>query len=63
MLSGASKRMIKAGVGMIAIAIAVKILASAVRDFSSLSWEEMVKGLVASVRYLPRLPYLPSSPI
>ncbi len=46
MLSGASKRMIKAGVGMIAIAIAVKILASAVRDFSSLSWEEMAKGLV-----------------
>lgn len=45
-LSGAGKRMVKAGIGMIAIAIAVKILASAVRDFSSLSWGEMVKGLV-----------------
>lgn len=38
--------LISAGIGMIGIAIAIKILASAVRDFSSLSWEEMSKGLV-----------------
>lgn len=45
-LSGVSGKLTKAGLGMIAVAIAVKILASAVRDFSSLSWEEMAKGLV-----------------
>ena len=38
-------KMIATGVGMIAIAFAIKILASAVKDFSSLSWDEIGRGL------------------
>lgn len=37
--------LISAGIAMIAVAAAIKILASAVKDFSSLSWEELAKGL------------------
>lgn len=44
-MSGVKGNLIGAGIGMIAIAIAIKILASAVKDFSALSWEEMGKGL------------------
>lgn len=43
------KGLISAGVGMIAIAAGIKILASACKDFSTLSWEELAKGLSASV--------------
>lgn len=45
LMSGVKGNLIGAGIGMIAIAIAIKILASAVKDFSELSWEEMGKGL------------------
>lgn len=42
----AAARMTAVGLGMIAIAFAIKILASAVKDLSGLDWEEMAKGLV-----------------
>ena len=38
--------MIGAGIAMIAIAAAVKILASAVSDIAKLSWEQIAKGLI-----------------
>lgn len=38
--------LISTGIGMIALAAGVKILASAVTDLSGLSWEEIAKGLV-----------------
>lgn len=38
--------MISTGIGLIALAAAIKILASAVSDLSGLSWQEMAKGLV-----------------
>lgn len=38
--------MISAGLGMILLATAIKILASAAEDISDLNWEEMAKGLV-----------------
>ncbi len=41
-----SPGIIASGVAMIALAAAVKILASAVTDLSGLSWEELAKGLV-----------------
>ncbi len=45
-MSTQNKHMIATGIGLMAVAIAVKILASAVRDFSSLSWDEIGRGLV-----------------
>lgn len=45
-LSASSGGLIRASVGIIGIAIAMKILASAVADFAELSWEELVKGLI-----------------
>ncbi|QFG13637.1 tape measure protein [Arthrobacter phage Shepard] len=38
--------MIRTGIALIGLAVAVKILASAVKDFSGLGWEEMARGLV-----------------
>lgn len=40
------KGMISTGLGMIALATAIKILASAVIDLSGLSWNDLAKGLV-----------------
>jgi len=40
-----SAKLISAGVGMVILAAAVKILASALKDLSGLDWEEMAKGL------------------
>lgn len=40
------KGMISSGLGMIALAAAIKILASAVADLSGLGWNELAKGLV-----------------
>lgn len=40
------KGMISTGLGLIALAGAIKILASAVSDLSGLSWNELAKGLV-----------------
>jgi hypothetical protein len=45
-MAAKAKGMIGAGIAMIAIAAAVKILASAVADFAKLSWESIAKGLV-----------------
>ena len=51
-LAGAMKvmptqaRMVSTGIGLILLAAAIKILASAVEDLSGLSWTEMAKGLV-----------------
>jgi tape measure domain-containing protein len=44
-LSANSAGMIRAGVGITAIAIAMNLLALAVKQFSGLSWGELVKGL------------------
>jgi len=44
-LSESSAGMITAGVGITAIAVAMKILASAVKDFGGLSWSELGKGI------------------
>lgn len=49
------KGMISAGIGIIGIAIAIKILASAVSDFGSMSWENLVKGLAAVAAILVSL--------
>lgn len=40
------KGMISTGLGMIALAAAIKILASAVEDMSQLGWNDLAKGLV-----------------
>lgn len=39
-------KLISTGVGLVILAAAVKILASAVTDLSGLSWDEMARGLV-----------------
>ena len=44
-LSRSSAGLITAGVGITAIAIAMKILASAIKDFGGLSWAELGKGM------------------
>lgn len=46
-LSRNSAGLISAGVAMIAIGGAMKILASAVKDFGQLNWTEIVKGLAS----------------
>ena len=46
LMSGHSGGLISASLAMIAVGAAVKILASAVKDFSDLSWGEMIQGLV-----------------
>ena len=44
-LTGNAKKLIVTGLGMIAIAAAVKIFASAVEDMASMSWGDLVRGL------------------
>ena len=44
-LTGNVKNVMSTGVGLIAIAAAMKIFASAMKDFSGLNWEEIGKGL------------------
>ena len=46
-LSRSSAGLISAGVGITAIAVAMKILASAVSDFGGLSWEALGKGIAS----------------
>lgn len=41
---GQGSGMIKAGVGLIAVAAAIKILASAAKDFATLEWDELGKA-------------------
>lgn len=45
-LSAGSAGLVRAGIGIIAIAVAMKILASAMADFGGMSWTEMSKGLI-----------------
>ena len=45
-LTGNAKHVISTGLALIEIAAAMKIFASAVGDFGSMSWEEIAKGLV-----------------
>ncbi len=46
-LTGNAKHVISTGISLIAIAAAIKILASAMKNFSGMQWEEIAKGLVA----------------
>ena len=46
-LTGKAKNVISTGVAMIAIAAAMKIFASAVKDIASMSWGDLAKGLVS----------------
>ena len=46
-LSGNAKHVLSTGLSLIAIAAAVKILGSALRDIGSLSWESISKGLLS----------------
>lgn len=47
LLEGQQASMIGAGLGMIAIAVALNILAGAVKIFATMSWGEMAQGFVA----------------
>lgn len=44
-LTGNAKNVISTGVAMIALGAAMKVFASAVQDFSGISWEELARGL------------------
>ena len=44
-----TKGLVSAGIGMIAFAAGIKILASAVTTLSALSWEELAKGMSSTV--------------
>lgn len=46
LLSGQSGKMASTGVGLILLAVAVKILASAVGDFAGMDWQKMMQGLI-----------------
>ena len=46
-MSKTGSKMIKGSVGLVALAAAMKVLASACKDFAAMSWEEMVKGVSA----------------
>lgn len=62
--TGNTKNLVSVGIGMIAIAAAMKIFASAIQDLSSMSWEQLAVGLsgmagallavVAAVNFLPK---------
>jgi len=45
---GKTEGMIEAGIALILLAAAIKILASAVKDLSSLDWDELAKGLLGT---------------
>ena len=45
--TGNAQNVISTGVALIAIAAAMKILASAVKDFSTMQWDEIARGLTA----------------
>lgn len=46
-LTGNAKHVISTGISLVLIGAAMKIFASAISDFSSMSWEGIAKGLVA----------------
>lgn len=45
-LTGNAKHVISTGIALIAIGAAMKIFASAVKDFSGMQWDEIAKGLI-----------------
>lgn len=46
-LTGDAKHVISTGMALIAIGSAMKIFASSIKDFSTMSWGEIAKGLIA----------------
>lgn len=62
--SGSTTNLVSAGIGMIAMAAAIKILASAMKDISSMSLEEIGRGIVGiggalgaivlAMKYMPK---------
>lgn len=46
-LTGNAKHVISTGVALIAIGAAMKIFASAVKDFSGMQWDKIARGLIA----------------
>ena len=46
-MSKTGSKMVKGSIGLIALAAAIKILASACKDFSDMSWQEIGKGLAS----------------
>lgn len=46
-LTGNAKHVISTGVALVAIGAAMKIFASAVKDFSGMQWDEIARGLIA----------------
>lgn len=46
-LTGNAKSVVSTGLALIEIAAAMKIFASAINDFASMSWEQIAKGLTA----------------
>jgi len=55
LMSGNTKGMITAGIGITAMAIGIKILVSAVKDFASMDWGAMAKGLTGVASLLVAL--------
>lgn len=45
LMSSSSKGLISAGIGMIAVAVAIKLLVSSVKDFAEMDWADLGKGL------------------
>ena len=45
-MSSIKGKAMKGASGLILFAVAIKVLASAVKDLSTLSWDELIKGLV-----------------
>lgn len=45
-LTGNAKKVVSTGTAMVLLGAAMKIFASAVKDFSGMSWEELAKGLI-----------------
>jgi hypothetical protein len=41
-----SGKMISTGIGLLAISIGIKVLASAVKDFAEMDWQKMMQGLI-----------------
>lgn len=55
LLQGNTAGLVSAGIGMIAIGIALKVLVSAVKDFAEMSWADMAKGLTGVAAALTSL--------
>lgn len=55
LMRGAGGKMISAGIGLILVATAIRILVSAVKDFSGMGWDEIRKGLAGVAGLLTAL--------